>query len=231
MPEPFPNSSKEDDRLCVEIAPHVWLMDDHRWAFYAWARYALAHPERVPLCLAHIDAHADAVDGFFPDPAAWEELRDEMNLDRLYARVAADTDITLASFIAPAARRGWINEVHFFGCPPDDDLLDAPLLAATGATQRRHETVADVIQATEQRRLLLDIDVDVFNAAEARGESCLWPDAEIIACIDAWAPLIRRAEVITIARSFGFSGAASDTVTLTGMVVPRVLHARRHVAT
>lgn len=231
MPAPFANSSKEDDRLCVEIAPRVWLMDDHRWAFYVWARYALARPERVPLCLAHIDAHADAVDGFFPDPAVWEELRDETDLDRLYARVAADTDITLASFIAPAVRRGWINEVHFFGCPPDDDLLDAPLLAATGATQRRHETVAEMIQATENRRLLLDIDVDMFNAAETRGQSRLWPDAEIIACIDAWTPLIRCAEVITIARSFGFSGAAFDTVKLTGMVVPRVLDARRRAGT
>jgi hypothetical protein len=221
----FPNRSKEDDRLCATIGPGVWLMDDHRWAFYVWAQHALRHPERLPLCLVHIDAHADAVDGFLPDPASWAELQRETDLARIYERVAQDSDITLAAFIAPAVRRGWITEVHFFGCD-DDDLLDAPLLAAAGASQWRHERIGDLVQAVEGRRLLLDVDIDVFNDAEARGQSRLWPEEEIIACVEAWTPLIQHADVITIARSFGFSGTASDTVRLTELVVPRVLHRR-----
>ena len=142
-----PKRSKEDDRFCAAIGPGVWLMDDHRWAFYVWAQHALGH---------------------------------------------------------------------------------ASLLAATGASQRQHETIGDLVQAVEGRRLLLDIDLDVFNGAEVRGQSRLWPEEEIIACVDAWTPLIPRADVITIARSFGFSGTASDTVRLTDLVVPRVL-ARRAV--
>jgi hypothetical protein len=222
-----PNRSKEDDRFCAAIGPGVWLMDDHRWAFYVWAQHALGHPERLPLCLVHIDAHADAVDGFLPDPAGWERLQGETDLARIYERVAQDSDITLASFIAPAIRRGWITEVHFFGCADDDDLLDAPLLAVTGASQRQHEAIGDLVRAVEGRRLLLDVDLDVFNGAEARGQSRLWPEVEIIACVDAWTPLIQRADVITIARSFGFSGTVSDTVRLTELVVPRVLAHRR----
>jgi hypothetical protein len=204
-------------------------MDDHRWAFYVWAQRALGHPDRLPLCLVHIDAHADAVDGFLPDPASWVPLQGETDLARIYERVAQDSDITLASFIAPAIRRGWITEVHFFGCADDDELLDAPLLAAAGASQQRHETIGGLVQAVEGRRLLLDIDLDVFNEAEARGQSRLWPEEEIIACVDAWTPLIQRADVITIARSFGFSGTVADTVRLTELVVPRVLARRQAV--
>ena len=225
-----PNRSTADDRLCVPIGPGVWLIDDHRWAFYVWAQHALSaslrHPERLPLCLVHIDAHADAVDGFLPDPAGWVPLQGETDLARIYGRVAQDSDLTLASFIAPAIRRGWITEVHFFGCADDDDLLDAPLLAATGASQRRHEMIGDLVQAVEGRGLLLDIDLDVFNEAEARGQSRLWPEDDIIACIDAWTPLIQRADVITIARSFGFSGTVADTVRQPDLVVPRVLACR-----
>ena len=95
------NCSKEDDRFCAAIGPGVWLMDDHRWAFHVWAQHALGHPERLPLCLVHIDAHADAVDGFLPDPASWAALQGETDLARIYERVAQDSDITLASFIAP----------------------------------------------------------------------------------------------------------------------------------
>ena len=157
----FPNSDRADDRLCASIGPGVWLMDDHRWAFYVWAQHALSaslrHPERLPLCLAHVDAHADAVDGFLPDPASWSTLQEETDLARIYERVAQDCEITLAAFIAPAIRRGWVREVHFFGCADDDDLLDAPLLAATGAAQRRHETIGSLVQAVGGQRLLLDI--------------------------------------------------------------------------
>src|SRR5207248_4366886 len=101
---------------------------------------------------------------------------DVCSSDLIYERVAQDSDITLASFIAPAIRRGWIAEVHFFGCADDDDLLDAPLLVAAGASQQRHETITDLVQAVEGRRLLLDVDIDVFNEAEARGQSRLWPE-------------------------------------------------------
>ena len=223
---PFPNGEREDDRLCVPIGRDVWLMDDHRWAFYVWAQHALAYPDHVPWALVHIDAHADAVDGFLPDPAAWAELQDETDLDRIYARVAQDTDITLAAFIAPAVRRGWVREVHFWGCPADDDFLDAPLLAASGATQQCHASVADIVSAVAGKRLLLDVDVDVFNRAERRGESRLWPHDEIVACVESWTPLVRQAEVVTIARSFGFSGTPTDTVLLTELVVSRVLAQR-----
>jgi hypothetical protein len=140
--------------------------------------------------------------------------------------VAQDSDITLASFIAPAIRRGWITAVHFFGCADDDDFLDASLLAATGASQQRHEAITDLVQAVDGRRLLLDVDLDVFSDAEARGQSRLWPQADIIACVEAWTPLIQGADVVTIARSFGFSGTAADTVWLTELVVPRVLDRR-----
>ena len=125
------NCSKEDDRFCAAIGPGVWLMDDHRWAFYVWAQHALGHPERLPLCLVHIDAHADAVDGFLPDPASWAALQEETDLARIYERVAQDSDITLASFIAPAIRRGWITEVRFFGCA-DDALAEVILPDAVG---------------------------------------------------------------------------------------------------
>ena len=227
MTAAFPNGAREDDRLCVEISPGVWLMDDHRWAFYVWARHALARPERLPLCLAHLDAHADAVDGFLPDPAAWLELANETDLTRLHARVAQDSDITLASFIAPALRRGWVNRVHIFGWSEDDDLLDAPLLAAAGASQQVHATMESLVGAVGDQPLLLDLDLDVFNGARTLGEGLLWPDAAIAACIDACAPLLARADIVTIARSFKFSGAPSDTVRLTALVVPLVLARRQ----
>src|SRR5437868_1135200 len=135
MPRPVPGTRRGSVARAGRVHPAVLrrCRTDRRDEA---ARHALAHAERLPLCLGHIDAHADAVDGFLPDPAGWAALQGETDVARIYERVAQDSDITLASFIAPAIRRGWITAVHFFGCADDDDLLDAPLLAAAGASQQ-----------------------------------------------------------------------------------------------
>ena len=41
-----------------EIAENVWLMDNHKWALFAWEKFFIENPSRVPLPLARIAHHA-----------------------------------------------------------------------------------------------------------------------------------------------------------------------------
>jgi hypothetical protein len=120
-----------------------------------------------------------------------------------------EDDRTLASFIAPAIRWRWITEVHFFGCADDDDFLDASLLAATGASQRRHETIGNLVQAVEGRRLLRDIDLDVFNDAEVRAQEphvAAGRNYRVHRCLDPSDSTRRRHHHRTLLWVFGHRG-------------------------
>ncbi|GIX54018.1 hypothetical protein CQA4T8M7_32740 [Sphaerotilus natans] len=99
----------EDGNYRVQLAPGVWLMDNHKWALLAWER------ERVPgrrYVLVHADFHWDGVDDFASDGAPTKELL-AADVDELESMIAGDKYIRFDSFIAPAVRRGLLSEVHF----------------------------------------------------------------------------------------------------------------------
>jgi hypothetical protein len=98
----------EDGNYRVQLAPGVWLMDNHKWALLAWER------ERVPgrrYVLVHADFHWDGVDDFASDGAPTKELL-AADVDELESMIAGDKYIRFDSFIAPAVRRGLLSEVH-----------------------------------------------------------------------------------------------------------------------
>lgn len=218
----------EDGDYRVELAPGVWLMDNHKWALLAWER------ERVPgrrYVLVHADFHWDGVDDFVSDGAPTKELL-AADVDELESMIADDKYIRFDSFIAPAVRRGLLSEVHFF-CNQDDgnDVgLDADLCLAAGVQQTVHADQASLGALQPNGPLIYDLCLDLFNRAGDLFEGDVWPDAEVLAFLDETKAHIVAAGVVTISLSFGYSGTEADTKHLAQLVVQRILELRGIVA-
>ncbi len=93
-----------------QIAPAVWLMSDHKWAWYAWESSLRTRP----LKLIHLDYHWDNLNDF-RSPADIDYLRSIVDLNEIHNLTASDKDhrVREDSFIAPAIIRGLVNEIHF----------------------------------------------------------------------------------------------------------------------
>lgn len=214
----------EDGDYRVQLAPGVWLMDNHKWALLAWER------ERVPgrrYVLIHADFHWDGVDDFDSDGAPTKDLL-AADVDELESLIADDKYIRFDSFIAPAVRRGLLSEVHFF-CKEDDgnDVgLDADLCSDGGVQQEFHVDAASLAALPPKGPLIYDLCLDLFNGAEDLFEGELWPDADVLAFLEETRDHIVAAEIVTISLSFGYSGTEADTRHLAQLVVPRILQLR-----
>lgn len=66
---------QEDDQFYTDIGSGIWLMDDHKWAFYVWHRFHME--SRIPkLSLVHADYHWDGGNDFHESPEKLEEFLD-----------------------------------------------------------------------------------------------------------------------------------------------------------
>jgi len=220
-------SLNEDPDFFTNLGDGVWLMDNHRWAFYIWEEFR-AESENKRFSLVHADYHWDGNNDFHEKSDEVEKLLSVGRAELLeFVRISAL--IQYDSFIAPAVIRGLFDEVHFY-CKQDDGSdvgLDEPLLLKYGCTQRIHQD-AGVLSAQEfSAPLIFDLCLDLFNRSDMTYEGDIWPDKEIDAFLETVMPLIKRARLITISLSFGCSGTVEDTRRLASMIIPRIMSARR----
>lgn len=216
---------KEDDSLLILLPAGVWLMDDHKWAAFAWEQH-LQKLRHKRYSLMHIDFHWDSSDDFAHNEAAQATLA-AASLDQLHCMTAANDSITWDSFIAAAVRRGLLSEVHFYCLQDDSEPLDEALLSEFSVRQVVHPSIESIVAAKPSSDVIFDLCLDVFNRADdMEYEGDLWPDADVLSFIDSMRQHIQAAEVVTISMSFGYSGTEDDTRHLAELVVPRVIEMR-----
>jgi uncharacterized protein UPF0489 len=102
-----------DDSYFEEIQSNVWLMDDHRWSYYIWERFATCDAEKVCRTLVHLDYHYDGINDL-QQVEDQEHLRRIRELNDIYRIVSDSNSIQKDSFIAPAIIRGIIDDAHFY---------------------------------------------------------------------------------------------------------------------
>jgi len=221
----FIESLKPDASYVRRLHPRLWLMDNHKWALYAWESSLRPLPGDEQGILAHLDYHFDASNDFTRGEDVARLLR-AAGPGECADLTAGDNLIKCDSFIVPAIMRGLVRDVHFLcrEIDPDPDVYPEWLDSYDGP-QFYHERLEDLLLALAGQTVLFDLCLDVFNHQANRSyRGDLWPDADVIALIDDCGALIRDARLVTVSLSFSHSGAEPDTRHLARVVLPRVLH-------
>lgn len=220
------NMFSQDKNYLEEIAPNVWLMDDHKWAFLVWWSFFSRNDCNVPVTLMHLDYHWDAINGFQNDKSIQELLRaDYQGIRSLIGKGC----IRMDSFIAPAIIKGYVNQVHFYCKQYDEEVgFYQPFLEKYNAVQTDNQNLDFVQNITSQDSILFDLDLDLFNRSDMWSEGDLWCTDEIFNLIQKCSVAIKNALVITIAMSFGYSGTEQDTVELARQIIPRIITIRNN---
>lgn len=226
----FIDGLDHDSDYVMEIAPNFWIMDNHKWAFWAWEKYRAEDGHQLPTTLVHVDKHWDAANDW-KDERRIEELLSITSLGGLQKLLTKGEDnrscVRLDSFIAPSIIRGIINHVDFYCLQTDTERgLWPPFLEKLGSTQILHESIDALVQRNKGHRLLFDLDIDIFNRSDMWCETDHWSDDEVLRLLDSCAPIIRGALVVTVAISFGFSGDDDDARRLAKLVIGRLLELR-----
>jgi len=220
----FIDELSESSDYLKEILPNLWLMDDHRWAFYVWERMRLKDPG--PYTMVHLDYHYDGVNDF-RDREDLRCLLSASTESEIYRLVKDDHLIRYDSFIAPAIIRGFIKEVHFYCLQSDgetDPGIDSDILHENGCDQFFHSDLKELVAAVGSRPILFDLCLDLFNKDDDKlYEGTLWSDSEIRDTLDICQPLLAAAAAITVSLSFGYSGTEEQTRHLARLVLPGCL--------
>lgn len=216
----------EDARYHQHLGDKTWLVDDHRWAYYAWEK------ERKNLAitkysLIHVDQHWDGVNDFHNSPEKEQELVNA-DLDEIRALVEEDRWISFDSFIAPALIRGFIDEVHFYCKQENTEVgLDLELLEKWGVHQYIHDDLHSLKSIETTSPVIFDFCLDVFNSSGNLYSGEIWPDQKVIELLEACKEYVTSAEIVTISLSFGYSGTRADTIRLADLVVNKFLQWRQ----
>lgn len=206
-----------DNSFFVEIFPDIWLMDNHKWAYYIWEKYDLRNVKGKPFALFHADYHWDAVNDF-QDKSDIQKLAEIESADQILELVSND-EVRKDAFIAPAIIRGFINEVHFYCKQNDtDEGFWSPFLEEYEATQYFHNDIDSFISYSGPKKKLFDLDIDLFNKSGIWNEGDLWDEKQILHFLESCSGLIKSSEIVTIAMSFHYSGDTLDTRYLTEVV-------------
>lgn len=218
----------EDPNFFADLGDHVWLMDDHRWAFYIW-ELLRTKSESKRFTLVHADYHWDGVNDFSEAPHDIEKLL-SADVTELLKMVRKNKLIRYDSFIAPAVLRGMFKEVHFY-CKQNDGTdagLDAPVLQQGNCIQRIHQDALSLTKLEISTPLIFDLCLDLFNFSDDMTyEGDIWPDEMIYEFLNSVALLIERASLVTISLSYGYSGTVEDTRRLAELVSRWIMDARQ----
>lgn len=215
-----------DAEMLLEGAHQVWLMDDHRWALFAWESHR-RQTRAGRYALIHADFHWDGIDDFHDSEDASATLL-AASLSDLHSMIESEERIRYDSFIAPAIRLDALSQIHWY-CLQDqgeDAGVCAQLCDKHDVVQFFHQNVASLAAANADRPLIFDLCLDLFNRSDNYYEGDLWSDEEVLGFLDAVRDHIRVAELVTISLSFGYSGSEDDTRHLAELVVPRILAMR-----
>lgn len=212
-----------DDSFLADLGKGVWLMDDHRWALKVWE----TQRRDCRYSLIHADYHWDACYDFQEQPSEEAALL-TATPTQVATMVAADKLIRYDSFIAPAVRRGFIGEIHFYCLQdgPGDNAFGDEFLQSCGAVQFFHDSQDQLAAAEIDKPIIFDLCLDLFNRSELWATGDLWTDSEVLSFLEATQHWIASAELVTVSMSFNYSGTADDTRHLTTLVVPRLLALR-----
>jgi len=220
---PALNTIRRNGNFFKEIYPDVWLMDNHKWAFFIWEDYRYKNPGMLPPTLVHIDYHWDGINDF----QSLAEINDLINVassKEMRKLVAQDSLVRLDSFIAPSIIRRIIEEVHFHCLQSDsDEGIDNDLLRRYRAKQFSHSNIDSLIQSAAGKSVIFDIDLDIFNRSGQWSRGELWAEDDILSFLDKCSILIANSSLVTIAMSFDYSGASRDTKYLVQLAVPRII--------
>ncbi len=217
---------RADDEYHDERFPNFWLMDDHRWGFYAWEKSAGETDSRKRYSLIHLDYHYDGCNDFEEENEI-EKLRKTSELSELEELVRIDDAIRKDSFIAPAVIRGLLKEIHFY-CPQHDTELgiDENLLERFDCKQFLYDTPDDLKNRAVSNPIIFDLCLDLFNKSDQWEEGDLWTDEEITQFLDNMASFVTKAEIVTVSFSFGYSGSEEDTRHLAKLVLNKLVEYR-----
>ena len=221
------DSLKEDGEYFEHLGADVWLMDDHRWAFYIWGMHTKSNPSER-LNLIHLDYHWDGVNDFFNRPEETEKLV-EADESHLYEIVKCNHLIRYDSFIAPAVIRNYLQSIHFYCLQTEgtDEGVDSELLATHKCQQIIYRDYEELAKSLPTGPIVLDLCLDLFNRSDNYYEGDIWPVGSIHQFLDAFTPAIQRAELVTLSLSFGCSGTKADTRRLARHVIPKILERRQ----
>lgn len=210
----------EDNDFFTQIFPDVWLMDNHKWAFYIWNKFS-TESGMQKLTLVHADYHWDDINDYHASP---EDEATLLSCDdtKLIEILREDNFIRYDSFICPAIIRGLVNEVHFYCKQYEQDGfgVDEQLLERFGVTQYIHDEIASLASVKFTKPFVMDLCLDLFNKSNDSYTGDLWSDDEIHTFLTQIKHLITDAELVTISLSFGCSGTEDDTRHLAKLVLP-----------
>jgi hypothetical protein len=215
-----------DDDFLLKLEDEMWLMDNHKWALYAWevSRHRLGIDK---FTLIHADHHWDGVDDAVEQPELAAKLL-AADPSQLHAMTKLEEGIRYDSFIAPAVRRRMFDELHFY-CKQGDggDIgIDDRVLKMAGTRQFFYEDAKALAKHTFESPMIFDLCLDLFNRSDQFQTGDLWSDEEILQFMNTVNGIVQRAAVVTVSLSFDWSGDTDDTRHLAEMVIPKLLERR-----
>jgi hypothetical protein len=189
-----------------EVHPMIWLMNNHRWAFYVWEQARLSKKIKRGNTLVHIDYHWDGINDLQDEDGQPTEIAVD-NLDDLDSIMTDGKRIRFDSFIAPSVLVGTISSIHFFCLQQDTEIgIDEHVLRKSNAKQTIHSSINSLVNECSNEEILLDLDIDIFNKSEFINGTQLWPKDEMINFLDTIRPLFLNFTILTIVASPGYSG-------------------------
>lgn len=216
----YPKEGNND--ACWEIAPGVWVMDDHKWALWVWA----TQRKILPKTLFHVDYHWDGADDFTDDDDSLIMLLSRPQ--ELKKVISEDRFIRKNSFIAPAIRAEFFEEIHFHCYQRNiEQGLDPEVLIKQPVRQYIHPDIPPAIRLIKPDETALDLDVDIFNRSTFFGRGDLWPNTDILQFLDRLKDVIKASPLVTIALSYCYSGTEANTHSLAELILPRVVSWRQ----
>lgn len=217
-----------DNDFYADLGSDIWLVDNHKWAFYIWNRFR-QKSGISRFSLIHADYHWDGGNDFHDAPEEEHKFLNA-NDEQQVALVREEAWIRWDSFISPAIILGFIDEVHFY-CKQDDDYdvgIDEELLSRRKTTQFIHKEIETLVSHRFSSPIIFDLCLDLFNRSDdMMYEGDIWPQNEIDGFLEATKPLIQQAKLVTVSLSFGYSGTEDDTRRLAKHVLPLLVQWRQ----
>jgi hypothetical protein len=213
---------QEDDLFFEEVAEDIWLMDNHRWAYWIWESHRDKFNNRKSPVI-HIDYHWDAGDDFYHYQEKETEFK-SLSLEGVKEIVKEGNWIRFDSFICPAIIRGITDEVHFLCFQQDgDEGIYEGTLARHNAKQFLYKSSAELKYKKFTTQYIFDFCIDVFNRSDMYYEGDIWDDKEIDVFLEDIRLLVKHASLVTFSMSYGYSGTKKDTERLTKYVLHKFL--------
>lgn len=202
-----------------KISRNIFIMDNHKWAYYIWWKYR----NIIPNILLHLDYHWDGIDSFQYNKGMLKIFQ-KFDNSKMYSFIKKDKYIREDSFITPALITNIFKEVHFLCFQNDTDIgIDESLLDNYNAKQFLYNSSDEVVNSLSNQSIVFDLDLDIFNKSDYHDTGDLWKENEIIDFLGRFIKIIKRAPIITIAYSYSYSGSKKDTNYLANLVIPIIL--------